>query len=81
MTIIGQNKKYMTNYDNANGISITEFGKYDRSRYEAEIVIRFNKENVTLGKFKTVAKAEKVFQEIIESIESNKLYIIPGEWS
>lgn len=79
MTIIGQNKKYITNYDNANGISITEFTKYNRTDYAAEIVIRFNKENVTLGKFKNLDKAQKVFQEIIDAICEKQVYEVPKE--
>ena len=66
MIIIGQNEKYITNLEKANGISITEFNQYDRRKYGAEIVIRFDKENVTLGQYKTVDRAKEVLQEIIE---------------
>lgn len=65
MIIVGQSKKYITNIEKANGISITEFSKYDRTTYGAEIVIRFDKENVTLGKYKTAERANEILQEII----------------
>lgn len=81
MTIITQNKKDMFNYDNSNGISIKEFGRYDRTDYAAEIVIKFSTEQnpIRIGRFKTIEKANKVFNEIIDAICEKLVYEVPGE--
>lgn len=67
MLIVGQNKKYVCNLEKANGISITELNQYSRTSYSAEIVIRFNKENVTLGQYKTVQRAIDILEDILKA--------------
>ena len=77
MLIVGQNKKYVCNLEKANGISITDLGQYSRSSYSAEIVIRFNKENIVLGQYENVERAIEILEDLLKTYTNWKKNV-PG---
>lgn len=60
MIIIGQNKKYIVNFQKAKGICLGELK--DNSR--TQVVIRFEKEDLILGEYETLERAQEILEEI-----------------
>lgn len=60
MIIIGQNKKYIVNFQKAKGICLGELK--DNSR--TQVVIRFEKEDIILGEYETLERAQEILEEI-----------------
>lgn len=60
MIIVGQNRKYIVNFQKAKGICIGEL----KNSSIVQIVIRFENEDLILGEYETVERAQEILEEI-----------------